>query len=114
MLTFSRDQFEKLEKVEIDRFKQKLFIRFRTDYPKQTSQHSDQRLTEIIEDSTEAGLEIGIKTEGPLSQFVGISVLLCEKFYDLPEIKTQLEYSGFTADDKVSFLVEKINETLRN
>lgn len=113
MLNFLRDQLLSLEEIEMGRFQEKLFKRFRTEFHKQSLHHSDQKLKEIIRDSTEVGIKIGLKSEGPLSQFVGISVMLCEKFYDQTEIKSLLHYSGFTADDKISLLIDKLHDILR-
>lgn len=114
MLTISRTQMAALENDQIRRFKSEIFIRFREDYPRQSCHHDDEELRAIIDAATDAGLNRGITTKGPLSQFVGIAVMLDEGFYERPEINRFLDYSGFTTDDKVAILADQLSDQLRN
>jgi len=114
MLTISRKQIAELEKDQIRRFKSEIFTRFREAYPRQSSHHDDEKLRAIIDAATDAGRKRGIRTKGRLSQFVGIAVMLDEDFYKRQEITDFLDYSGFTADDKVAILADKLSDQLRN
>lgn len=114
MLVIRAEQIEAFDRAAREEYHRELAGYFRATIPAALAGYSDEVLLTRIAAADRRACDWGVVTPDGLVQFIGLDLVVGERFDQLPASRRYLESAATTPDTKVHLLFDRVLDSLRS